>query len=634
VSGLRVETVDVLVAGGGGAGLRAAIACREVAPNLRVVVAVKGALGDCGVTATARSDRMAFHCTLPWTEPGGADNWKFHADDVYRLGGRVSDGRLAELQALRSAEAFEYLARLGVPWATAPDGRPEQFVTDGSAYARACHVGPDTAIEIEKALVARARELQLETWENTALVRLFERGGECAGALLARGADEPVLVRARATILATGGPGRLFASSVYPPGMTAEAAAAALDAGGELVNLEFIQMGLCSVKTGLACSGTLMRAVPRLVDEAGRDVLATYLADLSPDARQDLVFGKGSSWPVSYEDPCRELDIACAIALRSGRVYLDYSRDPEGFDARRLLRRLERWPLEAERLVRAGDTALLSPLSRLAAMNPAVVERLRSRGADLASGDRLEIAHCVQHFQGGVRIGPDASTALAGLYACGEAAGGQHGANRPGGNALLDCQVFGRIAGESAAARALAGAGPAADPGLEREAAEWVAAARSISAADAERAMERVTALCDRACGVVRTGGSLRAALEELRGLARTLVPREGARGGALLRAAEALGNLLFAEALLESALAREESRGSHLRFDAEPSAGARVGPRLVPRDDSRPPLWTLVRRVFEANPRRGPILRPGRLVLRREVAPGLSFELRDAGSS
>ncbi|MCK4548275.1 MAG: FAD-binding protein, partial [Candidatus Eisenbacteria sp.] len=94
---MKSYTCDVLIIGGGGAALRAAIAAKETAPGLRVMVATKGTLGKSGVTAIACSDRMAFHATLPYTEPGTADSWRIHADDVYRIGGCVSDWDLAEL---------------------------------------------------------------------------------------------------------------------------------------------------------------------------------------------------------------------------------------------------------------------------------------------------------------------------------------------------------------------------------------------------------------------------------------------------------------------------------------------------------------------------------------------------------
>ena len=118
----------------------------------------KGALGASGVTATACSDRMAFHATLPHTPPGGPDAWRYHADDIYTIGGQVSDADLAEILAHDAERAFSYLERLGVPWAHRAMARIDQFLTDGSVYPRACYTGPYTANHIEAALVgARAR---------------------------------------------------------------------------------------------------------------------------------------------------------------------------------------------------------------------------------------------------------------------------------------------------------------------------------------------------------------------------------------------------------------------------------------------------------------------------------------------
>ena len=90
---MKIERCDVLVVGGGGAGLRAAIEADACGAN--VILLTKGKLGASGVTATACSDRMAFHVTLPHTEPGGPENWKYHADDIYAIGGYVSDYDLA-----------------------------------------------------------------------------------------------------------------------------------------------------------------------------------------------------------------------------------------------------------------------------------------------------------------------------------------------------------------------------------------------------------------------------------------------------------------------------------------------------------------------------------------------------------
>ncbi|HBT25988.1 MAG TPA: succinate dehydrogenase, partial [Pseudothermotoga sp.] len=99
---------DVVVIGAGGAGMRAALAAKETAPELAVILLSKKPLGKGGTTALACSDRMAFHATLPYTAPV-QNNWKEHAMDIYRIGGEVSDYDLAEVLSKESAGALEYL---------------------------------------------------------------------------------------------------------------------------------------------------------------------------------------------------------------------------------------------------------------------------------------------------------------------------------------------------------------------------------------------------------------------------------------------------------------------------------------------------------------------------------------------
>ena len=260
---------SVLVIGAGGAGLRAAIAAAEVLGDPgRVLIVTKGKLGKSGATALSCSDRMAFHATLPHTEPGGPDSWKYHTDDIYRGGGEVSDADLAEILAKRSAEAFYYLESLGVPFVRRHDGLPDQFVTDGSLYARACYTGPYTANHIEEALVGEVGRLSIPVREHTAVVELLKGKDGAVGAV---GVDEEtgeiLVFRAGSVVLATGGGGELFRVNAYPPGMTGSGYAVAYGVGAELVNMEFLQIGLCSVATKLACSGSLLRALPRVVND-------------------------------------------------------------------------------------------------------------------------------------------------------------------------------------------------------------------------------------------------------------------------------------------------------------------------------------------------------------------------------
>ncbi|MDI3281079.1 MAG: FAD-binding protein, partial [Bacillota bacterium] len=234
-----------------------------------------------------------------------------------------------------------------------------------------------------------------------------------------------------------------------------------------------------------------------------------------------------------------------------------------------------------------------SPLERLRELNPPVIRWFAARGVKLEEGEPVEVAPAIQHFQGGVKIRRRGETAVPGLFAAGEVAGGQHGANRPGGNALLDCQVFGRLAGEAAARWAAQGPpGPPRWAGgripVEEYPGRLAAELEAPEGLAAGRARARIQELCYRSAGVIRCAQGLE---EGLRGLAE--LRRQGIRldeegpAGAL----EVRNLLLVAEAVLRSALTRRESRGPHLFFpDASPAS------LPLPRDEGWSHRYVVVR--------------------------------------
>jgi succinate dehydrogenase/fumarate reductase flavoprotein subunit len=566
---MEIIRCDVLIVGSGGAGLRAAIEAKETFPEGTIVLAAKGVAGQSGVTAVACSDRMAFHATLPHTEPGGPDNWRLHAEDVYEIGGFVSDGDLAFIQAREACGAFDYLDRLGVPFAK-KNGMADQFITDGSDYARACYTGPRTAGHIEEALLKKLASLDVIRLDHTMVVDLITSRRRVVGAFILdeKATDVETGLRAvecKTVVLATGGAGETFSVHVYPTGMTGDGFAAAYRAGAELVNMEFIQIGLSSVKTKLACSGSMMRALPRFVNEEGREFLGDHLPPgTTPAEVTNLTFEKGASWPVSVEKRTCLIDIAVAKEIGRGhRVFLDYGTNPMGFRFTDLL------PVSRDRYRReirvdiGGKARQARPLHRLREINPDSVAWLKEYGIDVEAGDRVEIAPAIQHFQGGVKIRGRADTSIPGLYAAGEAAGGQHGANRPGGNALMDSQVFGRIAGREAAieARAMERL-PAVSTGRIRAYLKDLRRLRQGQPAGAVR--QKIQALASRCGGVVRTEQALKAGMKEIQTLRKEGVALDG-NGPAFTLETE---NLLdVAEMVLRACLARKESRGPHLFF-------------------------------------------------------------------
>jgi len=576
-----IDHCDVLIVGGGGAALRAAIAAHQQDPALDIMLATKGTLGSSGVTSSACSDRMAFHATLPTTEPREEGSWRLHADDIYRIGGLVSDYDLAEILARGAAKAFQFLDDLGVPWVRKDDGSPDQFVTDGSLYPRACYTGPYTAVHISQALVKELKTRPVRIVERAMVVDLLVDRTENAvrGALLIHeGSAQVFQISAKAIVLATGGAGQVFAHNVFPPDCTGDGLALALRAGAELVNLEFVQIGLCSTATGLACSGSMMRALPRFTNDAGEDLLLKHLArQHSPQDALDILFSKGASWPVSYREPSHLIDVIASAEMADGRrVFLDYASNPYGLQSDSLPEAAADW-YAGKGLSLGAPPVFDRPFTRLEAINRPSIQWFAERGISLATGDMLEIAPSAQHFQGGIKIRHRGDTTLARLYAAGEVAGGQHGANRPGGNALLDCQVFGRISGASAAA--FARSVQRVDGNSPVMAAECLDRLFSADGLPPDQVRTEVQSLMSEHCSVIRTRAGLcllSNRLSELR--------QQGIRENNPLcsRDIEAVNVLWSASAIVASALHRGESRGPHLLFS---DARSRTP---LPRNDER----------------------------------------------
>ncbi|SNX53406.1 FAD-binding protein [Thermoanaerobacterium sp. RBIITD] len=553
-----IYKADVLVIGGGGAGLRAAIAAYERAynskKNIKIIIAVKGRLGACGTTALAYSDRMAFHVTLPTTSPRLNDNWKYHARDIYEIGGFVSDYDLAEVLAKNSSEAYYYLEKLGVPFVKEND-IPSQFVTDGSIYARACFTGPDTAVQIEQALMKRISKIkEIEVLENVMVSDLIVANNKVFGAVGFIDEHE-IIILAKSVILATGGAGEIYGNNVYPIRMTGDGYAMALRAGAELVNMEFIQIGLASPKTKIACSGSIMRCIPRFINENGEEFLINYGITFYD------IFEKGSTWPISAEHKTWNIDVAVfREIMRGNRVFLDFKQNPSGFKFEYLRDDLKKKYYDE---IKELTSCRLTPIDRLQEINPQTIKWFSERGIDLKK-DLLEIKPSIQHFQGGVKIRQKAQTNVAGLYACGECAGGQHGANRPGGNSLLDTQVFGKIAGENAFEFSLS-VDLDEDVGLlkARYIFESYKDFISQSGIKLEKAKEKLRNIMDLYASVIRYPDGLQIALDIINELkAKQIKPIEYT---SLL---EFKNMLLTSESIVKSCILRKESRGPHLMFE------------------------------------------------------------------
>ena len=524
---------DVLIIGGGGAASRAAVEADS--HSAETVIVCKGRYGVSGCTPNSASEWMAYGAALGLADP--RDSCEAHFRDIVETGAYVCDQELARIIAYEAPRRFHELVEWGVDFLKDSDGRFRQFMSDGATYARACGTGADTGKQIMDALKKVVEERGIRVVEDMMVVDLVKSSGAVVGAV---GVDvntlETTTFHAKSTVLATGGPGELFTHSVFPSGMTGDGYAMALRAGACLVNMEFMQIGPCIVKPfKFDVGGILWRLSPKLLNKEGEAYLTRYLpTGLTVEEVYRL---KSVTFPFTMRNASGYIDVANYTEIMEGRgtdnncVYFDLSH-------------IRRETLEEKASI---------PL-----------RFFLEKGVDIREKP-LEIAPAVQHMNGGVLINEMGETEVAGLYAAGEVAGGQHGADRPGGNSLADCQVFGARAGRYAAERSRKIT--TVTNGGDAEKIEGVV--RATSKASGRYSVEKVRwdvkQMMWRNVLVVRKWEGLNETFNRLSANRRIIVDKGlNVAEGNLIEALELRNMVEVGLVITKSALTRRETRGSH----------------------------------------------------------------------
>jgi succinate dehydrogenase/fumarate reductase flavoprotein subunit len=532
----NIVKTDVLVIGGGGAASRAAIEADKLGAETTIVC--KGRYGASGCTPNSASEWMAYAVALGIADP--RDSCEAHFHDIVETGAYVCDQNLARIIAYESPSRFNELMEWGVDFLKQPDGRPRQFMSDGATYARACGTGSDTGKKIMDALKKVVEERNIRVIENVMAVDLIKSNGVVAGAV---GIDintlETIVFIAKSTIIATGGHGQLFLHNVFPSGMTGDGYAMALRAGASLVNMEFMQIGPCVVTPfKFDVGGVLWRLGPKLLNSRGEEYLTRYLPE-----------------GLNVEEVYRLKSVTFPFTMRNASGYIDIANYTEIVEGRG-----------------TGNQCVYFNLSHVPAQ---IIEEQASiplkffldNGVDIRE-EPLEIAPAVQHMNGGILINEKAETGVPGLYAAGEAAGGQHGADRPGGNSLADCQVFGARAGKYAAERAKK-LTVGADLKDAKRIEDGIRALSKLSGKyDVETLRSAVKQMMWRNVLVVRREETLRETLERLLEYREIAGSKMSVNEESLIGALELKNMILVALAITKSALTRKETRGSHYRAD------------------------------------------------------------------
>ncbi len=542
---LRRVNAGVLVIGGGGMAGRAAIEAHR--QGARVVMVMKGKFGVSGASAFKVAEAAGYNVADGLVDP--RDNPEEHFKDIVAAAAGTCDERLARIVAEDAGESLRELEQLNVP-----------FVKDAGKYVElvGCFASRPRTHWIlghaEPIVSAQRNEILpsgVPIYENMMVTCLLVVDGTCVGACAVDQYGEIVAFIATATILATGGAGRLFALNLNPADITGDSYALGYRAGAELVNMEFMQagLGIISPVSNVLLTESVWAWNPDLYNAHHEPFLDRYLP--RGVSREECMEARSRHYPFSTYDGSHFIDVGIQEELRAGRgtsrngIYLDVSRrresdladTPHGRDRRRL------WDIYRERMK-------------------------ANRGIDIAK-QPLEVA-CFGHaVNGGVRIDPSAESTLSCLFAGGEAAGGPHGADRLGGNMLLTCQVFGKRAGKAAAQRAHDRGMPFVPPGIIAAEVERLAGMRtrrgSLEAAELKRELQRCMS---RNVLVVRSHESLQTCLAEVERLRLRLVDVDSQTPAQLVETLEVENLLTAAEIMARAALLRTESRGSHYRAD------------------------------------------------------------------
>ena len=525
----RRTATSVLVIGTGAAGLRAAI---ELAESGHQVLCVGKRRRDDAHTVLAAG---GINAALGTMDP--EDSWQQHAADTIAEAYHLADPRVVELLAREAPAAIDDLVRYGAEFAREADGRLSQRYFGAHTYRRTCFAGDYTGREMQRALVNRVTELGVQVNDDLYITRLLVHEGRVFGAYgfdVDDGTRHVIL--ADAVILAAGGHTRIWRrSSSRRDENTGDAMRLAADAGCRLRDMELVQFHPTGMISPEESAGTLVTEAVR--GEGGI-----------------LRNAKGERFMERYDPERLELSTRDRIALAS------YTEIAEG------------------RGTPAGGVLLdISHLDRETLL--ARLPRMYRQFIDLAMLDitqtPMEVAPTAHYSMGGVWVEAEThATDIEGLYAVGECATGLHGANRLGGNSLVECIVFGKIVGAEAARWS------ASLDVQVRDRAAVAAAADEVSELLAQRGGQEFPRPLQRAvrdlmsehAGVVRSEDGLTQGLrklDEVAGRMGAMEVRPDIAGfDDLVHAFDLRGSVLAARATLECALERRETRGAHNRAD------------------------------------------------------------------
>ncbi len=460
---VTIHKYNTVVIGAGAAGMNAAKKLYEYmdqkgisSPQDRIAVVTAGL--PLGASRMSGSDKQTYY--KMGTSPDIADSAESFAKSLTAAG--CCHGDLALAEGIGSLRGFYNLVEAGVPFPNDPMGTYIGYKTDHDPYERATSAGPKTSKFMSQCLEKIVRRYGVSIHDHQEAVEFITDGADDNKRIIGlvtiykKQLDDNNLAihvfLAENFVLAAGGPGALYKTSVYPLGQTG-IHGIAFKAGLAAENITESQFGLASTKFRWNVSGTYMQVVPRIfsTDADGndeRDFLANFFPTTGKMATN--IFLKGYQWPF---DPQRIENLQSSLidvivfneTQKGRRVFMDFLHNPIANDSMKEFCIGDLKPEALDYLQAAGATQKL-PIERLEHMNRPAIDIYKEHDIDLYS-EPLEIAVCAQHNNGGFAINKWWESNIKHTFVIGEMAG-SHGVKRPGGSALNAGQVGSERAAE------------------------------------------------------------------------------------------------------------------------------------------------------------------------------------------
>ncbi|HUU38421.1 MAG TPA: FAD-binding protein [Candidatus Desulfaltia sp.] len=522
-------THDILVVGGGLAGLAAVLTAD---PNLSLAIVSR--------VHPLRSHSVAaqggINAALGNTPEGKDDNWEKHAFDTIKGSDYLADQAAAELMCREAVPTIYEMEHFGVPFSRFPGGVIAQRPFGGAGFPRTCYAADRTGLVIAHTLYEQSLRKKIKVYSEALVTKLIVEHGRCVGVVIYDLASGQIMpIRARAVIFATGGYGRVYLRTTNAYINHGSGIGMAYRAGVALKDMEFVQFHPTAIypKNILITEGARGEG-GYLLNNKGHRFMADYAPSAMELAPRDIVAR------------AIQTEVAKGNGFENEYVHLDLRHLGEKTIDKRL-------PSVREICIKFAG---IDPVEQPIPIQPA------------------------QHYSmGGIDVDVRCASSLPGFYAAGECACvSVHGANRLGGNSLLETVVFGKIAGREASnfVKGLEGKEGSDKRLLDEALAEkekidgWM---DKTSGKMAHHLLNDLKVVMSDKVGIFRTKKQLQEALDEIREIREDY--RRAFISGQCLRYSQAIVNLVefgymvdLTEVITLGALLREETRGSHYRLD------------------------------------------------------------------